>query len=360
MTAGLPVGRAACSRARVTLIALLVLASSGTADAARRLGDTRPPSVSIETPTQLSIYSTTTAAVTLAGRASDNRRVAQVTWESDRGYRGKASGTGSWSASAIPLLGGNNRIVVRATDSSGNSATDVIDVELVVPAPVVVEEPASESTSEPVSGTETETGSVSEPVSDTESTATADSEPQPAVNQPPMISGTPEPSVRAGESYTFTPVASDPEGDALVFSINGAPAWAQFDSRTGTLSGVPGSADVGFHEGIVITVADGSGYASLPAFSLAVMAPIVGSATVNWNPPLQRIDGSVLDNLAAYRIRYGQNASALEHAVRLDNAGLTSYVIEGLQAGTWYFSMTAIDAAGLESAPSSMAAKTIQ
>jgi hypothetical protein len=63
--------------------------------------------------------STTAASVTIAGSASDNVGVALVSWATNFGQAGVASGTTAWSA-AIPLIVGNNSVTVRAADAAGN------------------------------------------------------------------------------------------------------------------------------------------------------------------------------------------------------------------------------------------------
>jgi hypothetical protein len=102
-------------------------------------------------------------------------------------------------------------------------------------------------------------------------TVTAGSSPGPG-NQPPSISGTPAGAVTVGQSYVFRPEASDPDGQALTFSIQNAPTWASFDTATGELSGTPGVAHVGQATNIVISASDGQASASLPAFSITVLA----------------------------------------------------------------------------------------
>jgi plastocyanin len=93
------------------------------------------------------------------------------------------------------------------------------------------------------------------------------------VNNPPTIGGTPATSVNEGGSYNFTPIASDIDvGDTLTFSITNKPAWAAFNTTTGTLTGTPGNDDVGATAGIVITVTDAAhATAALPAFTLTVV-----------------------------------------------------------------------------------------
>ncbi|MDH5256164.1 MAG: putative Ig domain-containing protein, partial [Gammaproteobacteria bacterium] len=179
------------------------------------------------------------------------------------------------------------------------------------------------------------------------------------VNRPPVITGSPPTTVVAGTAYAFTPTASDPDGQALTFSVVGAPAWATFSSATGTLRGMPGSANVGRTDGIVITTTDGSNSVSLPGFSINVVEVASGTATVSWTPPVQRTDGSALTNLAGYEIRYGTSAAVLDRTIQLTNAGLTSYMVQGLTSGTWYFGVVAVDSARLASTLSSVRSKTV-
>jgi len=75
----------------------------------------------------------------------------------------------------------------------------------------------------------------------------------------------------------------------------------------------------------------------------------VGAVTLSWYPPTQNLDGSPLLDLAGYHIYVGTNSNSYETTIRLDNPGLTTYVIESLSAGTYYFAATAFNAAGVES-----------
>lgn len=195
-------------------------------------------------------------------------------------------------------------------------------------------------------------------------TSNANPPPPPATNRAPTISGSPATQVVAGQSYSFTPQASDPEGATLTFSITNRPAWATFSSSTGRLSGTPAAGDVGTTSGIVISVTDGTNPVSLPAFSVEVTAattppPVTGSATLTWQPPTERTDGSTLSNLSGYRIYYGNSQGSYPNTVNVTNPGLTSYMIENLAGGTWYFVMTAVDGGGLESARTNPVSKTI-
>jgi hypothetical protein len=178
-------------------------------------------------------------------------------------------------------------------------------------------------------------------------------------NRPPTISGTPLTSVLALLGYSFQPSASDPDGNALTFSIQNRPAWATFSTSTGRLSGTPSLTDVATYNNIVISVSDGTASASLPAFSLAVLSNATGSATVSWTAPTTNTDGSALTDLASFRIAYGQDQNDLNQSVAVSNPSLSTYVVNNLTQGTWYFAVHAVNDAGVESDISNIASKTI-
>lgn len=184
--------------------------------------------------------------------------------------------------------------------------------------------------------------------------------PPPAENAAPIITGTPPPQGVQGQPYAFTPTASDPNGDSLTFSIANKPAWASFSTSTGRLSGTPGPGDVGNYGNIRISVSDGRLSASLASFSIAVVGVASGSATLTWQPPTNRTDGSALTNLAGYKVLWGTSRGNYSSSVQLTNAGITRYVVENLAPATYYFVVVAVDANGLESNPSNEASKTIR
>ena len=98
-------------------------------------------------------------------------------------------------------------------------------------------------------------------------------------NRAPTISGQPAGTVRVDSPYNFAPTASDLDGDALTFTITARPEWASFNATTGRLSGTPADVHTGSHDGITITVSDGSLSSSVGPFSIVVtsnnMAPTI-------------------------------------------------------------------------------------
>jgi Putative Ig domain len=173
-----------------------------------------------------------------------------------------------------------------------------------------------------------------------------------AANTAPTISGAAIAVATAGQAYSFTPVANDVDGDSLQFIISSKPAWASFDAATGRLSGVPKNTDVGAHEEIEISVTDGKQTARLAQFAITVAAaaPSIQNLTVSWDAPTTNSDGSTLTNLNGYRILYGVKSGVYTQAVSVSGAGLTRYILEGLQTGTqYYLVMIAVNSAGMES-----------
>jgi len=179
-------------------------------------------------------------------------------------------------------------------------------------------------------------------------------------NTAPKISGTPATSATVGVAYSFKPSASDANGDSLTFSIANRPSWASFNTSTGQLSGTPSASHAGTYSNIVISVSDGKASVSLPAFSISVVQSQPRNATLSWVAPTQNTDGTTLTNLAGYRIHYGSSPSVLSQTIDIRNAGITSYVIEGLSAGTYYFAVKAYNSNGNESELSNVVSKTIQ
>jgi hypothetical protein len=190
------------------------------------------------------------------------------------------------------------------------------------------------------------------------SSQTASAAPAPK-NGAPVVSGSPETAVTAGSTYAFQPNAYDPDGDPIEYRVENKPAWAVFDGRTGRLSGSPSNADVGSYANIVISVSDGKSTSALAAFTITVSDTQLGAATLTWLPPTENTDGSPIEDLAGYRIRYGRHPAELKDIQSIPNPGISSAVVENLSSGTWYFTVTAYNTSGIESEYSNLAEKVI-
>ena len=184
-------------------------------------------------------------------------------------------------------------------------------------------------------------------------------DPLPKANTAPLISGAAELTATADVQYSFRPSAQDPDGDTMQFSISSKPSWAKFSKSTGRLHGTPTSNDVGRYDNIVISVSDGQVKSSLAPFSIDVEAFGGGSATLSWSVPTERTDGTPLTNLAGYNVYYGQASGDYSNKIEVSNSGITSYMVDNLSSGPWFFVITAVDNDGLESNPSNEGNKNL-
>jgi len=179
-------------------------------------------------------------------------------------------------------------------------------------------------------------------------------------NRAPTISGQSVGTVRVGDTYDWKPTAADPEGDTLSFTAVNLPPWASMDPSNGHITGTPGAGDVGVYESITIKVADSNLEAVTAPFSITVTGDVgAGVASLRWETPPSKMDGSPLDDLAGYRILYGRSSDDLDKSVLLDNPSTTSYEFSSLSGGIWYFAVVAVSASGLEGPPTTVASKSI-
>ncbi len=179
-------------------------------------------------------------------------------------------------------------------------------------------------------------------------------------NSAPTIAGNPAWGTKIDEMYEFRPSATDPDGDTLTFDVQNKPDWANFDSLTGRLSGRPTMAQLGDYASIIISVSDGNSKASLQAFSITVSQTALGVITLNWVAPSENTDGSPLMDLAGYKIYVSKNNGYHERVIRIDNSGISTYVVEQLSPATYYFAATAFNSSGIESSFSGEIVRTIQ
>lgn len=112
------------------------------------------------------------------------------------------------------------------------------------------------------------------------------------INDAPEISGNPASSVQQDQSYQFTPTAIDVDNTAaeLSFNIANKPAWLQFNSATGALTGTPSNDDVGDYSNITISVSDGDLSATLAPFSLTVIN-VNDPPSISGTPSTSAVEG---------------------------------------------------------------------
>ena len=76
------------------------------------------------------------------------------------------------------------------------------------------------------------------------------------------------------------------------------------------------------------------------------------SVTLSWSAPTENTNGSALTNLTGYIIYYGTSATAMTQTIDINTVGMLTHVVGDLSAGSWYFQIVAVNAAGVQSSPS--------
>src|SRR5262249_11574534 len=129
------------------------------------------------------------------------------------------------------------------------------------------------------------------------------------------------------------------------------PSWAKFDTSTGTLSGTPTANQLGEYGGITISLLADNSTVSLPAFTITVATTDsqANAVTLSWDPPTANADGTALVDLKGYKVHYGPTSRSYSKTVEVSNPGLTTYVVDNLPTGTYYFAVTAYNSTGVES-----------
>ena len=83
-------------------------------------------------------------------------------------------------------------------------------------------------------------------------------------------------------------------------------------------------------------------------------SPPMGSATLSWLPPTSYTDGTSLV-IEGYRFYAGPSQGNLALVEDVPDGGISSYMINGLSSGIWFFAVTVYDAQGVESSFSNSA-----
>jgi hypothetical protein len=89
-------------------------------------------------------------------------------------------------------------------------------------------------------------------------------------------------------------------------------------------------------------------------------APLPVTVTLSWQAPQTRVDGSLLQNLAGYRVRYGTSPGTYTTVLEVSSGGVTELALSGLMPGPYWFVVTATDADGLESGYSNEATTIVR
>lgn len=100
---------------------------------------------------------------------------------------------------------------------------------------------------------------------------------------------------------------------------------------------------------ITVTAEDTAGATNSRSIVVNRESGQAGSVTLSWTAPTSRTDGSPLTDLAGYKIYYGRMSGVYDYQIDIKNPGITTYLVENLVSGNWYFALAAYDSASIES-----------
>ena len=83
------------------------------------------------------------------------------------------------------------------------------------------------------------------------------------------------------------------------------------------------------------------------------------AVTLSWTPPTENTDGSPLTDLTSYNLYFGTQSGTYPQTVNIGNPGVSTFVLDTLTEGTWFFVLTAVKSTGVESDVSNEATKVV-
>jgi hypothetical protein len=98
--------------------------------------------------------------------------------------------------------------------------------------------------------------------------------------------------------------------------------------------------------------------AMMTAVICACHSGATGTAVLSWAPPTENTDGSPIGTITGYDIYYGPTPAAMTQTLHLTDPNGTTYLVQHLRPGTYYFSVAASTASGT-SAPTPPVSTTI-
>ena len=81
-------------------------------------------------------------------------------------------------------------------------------------------------------------------------------------------------------------------------------------------------------------------------------SPTAKTVNLQWQAPTENSDGTPLTDLKGYKIHYGTESQTYTGEISVDNPTVTTYLVDALGTGKYYFAVTAYNKSGTESPPS--------
>ena len=145
-------------------------------------------------------------------------------------------------------------------------------------------------------------------------------------------------------------LAGTASSDMGVFKVS----WANDRGGDGVANGTDSwqTASIALELGenrITVTAEDTAGTTARRSIVVNRESGQTGSATLSWAAPTTRTDGTPLTNLAGYTVFYGRMSGTYDYQIDINNPGVSTYIVENLVSGNWYFALAAYDSQGIES-----------
>ncbi|MCW9018136.1 MAG: Ig-like domain-containing protein, partial [Kangiellaceae bacterium] len=144
---------------------------------------------------------------------------------------------------------------------------------------------------------------------------------------------------------TFTASATDSEDGDISQNV----IWySDIEGEIGNGASINVSLSASTHT-ITAEITDSEGTTTQTQIDILVSATH-GTATLSWAAPTAYTDDSELDDLAGYKIYYGENADDLDQLITIEDPNNLTHVFEELRTGTtYYFAVSAYNSTGVES-----------
>jgi len=154
--------------------------------------------------------------------------------------------------------------------------------------------------------------------------------------------------IQSGESINLEISAYDADSIELTYEASNLPDWVALDTETGSLTGSPGSNDVGVYTDIRFAISDGINSTVIGPFTLEVVGQLY-SATVNWQPVTSDENDEDISNVEGYILQWGAQPDVYDYEVFKSGQQSNSHMVKRLKAGNYYFSMMTILTSGIKS-----------
>ena len=182
-------------------------------------------------------------------------------------------------------------------------------------------------------------------------------------NNPPAFTSDPIVKTNATQGLAYSGSiagnASDPDADPLTFAKTSGPAWLSV-AANGSLSGTPGSADIGLNS-FTVSVSDGRGGSDTAALPITVVAPLSAPSALSATSSVTKtIDLSWTDNSAGesgFKIERSTNGKSYSQFA-IVGPNVTTFSDTGLRSGRKYYYRVRAYSGATNSAYSNIASAT--